>query len=227
MCIRDRRHVVQPGETLADIAAQHGSTVPAIVAANLLPDPDQIDAGAVLIVPPAAFPLIPVDVQPGDTVSSLARRYHTKPADLLAINELETPVRLIPGQDLLVPAPASGRSISLPSGPVVRLVTSPDPLEQGETAAVRVWLDTTQPVSLTVAMDQQVVPLRRAADGSWWGLLAIAALAEPGYWPLDLRWQDPVSGEETTFTWPVPVVDGGYPTYDLSLIHISEPTRPY
>ena len=211
------RHVVQPGETMAGIAAQHGSTVPAVMAANLLHDPDRIDAGATLIVPSAGFPLTPVDVRPGDTLSSLARRYHTKPADLLAINELETPVRLIPGQDLLVPAPATDRSLALPPGPVVRLVTSPSPLEQGETAAVRVWLDSSQPVSLTVAMDQQVVPLRQAADGSWWGLLAIAALAEPGYWPLDLRWQDPASGEETTFTWPVPVVDGGYPTYDIVL----------
>lgn len=211
------RHTVQPGETLAAIAAQYGSTVPAIVAANLLADPDQIAAGAVLTVPPAGNPLIPVDVRPGDTLSSLARRYRAKPADLLAINELATPVRLIPGQNLLVPAPASGHSLALPPGPVVRLTTSPNPLEQGETAGVRVWLDSSQPVSLTVAMDQQVVPLRQTADGSWWGLLAIAALAEPGYWPLDLRWQDPVSGEEITFTWPVQVVDGGYPTYDIVL----------
>ncbi|MCA9871915.1 MAG: LysM peptidoglycan-binding domain-containing protein, partial [Anaerolineae bacterium] len=107
------RHVVQPGETLAGIAAQHGSTIPAVIAANLLRDPDQIDAGAVLIVPTAASPLMPIDVQPGDTLFSLARLYHTKPADLLAINELETPVRLIPGQNLLVPAPATGRSLAL------------------------------------------------------------------------------------------------------------------
>ena len=211
------RHVVQAGETLAAIAAQHGSTVPAVVAANLLSDPDQIEAGAVLVVPSAAFPLTPVDVQPGDTLSSLARRYRLKPADLLAINQLETSLRLIPGQDLLVPALPSGRSPALPPGPVVRLTTAPGPLDQGETAAVRVWLDSSQSVSLTVAMDQQVVPLRQAADGSWWGLLAIAALAEPGYWPLELRWQDAYSSEEITFTWPVEVVDGGYPTYDIVL----------
>ena len=211
------RHVVQPGETLAGIAAQHGSTIPAVIAANLLRDPDQIDAGAVLIVPTAASPLMPIDVQPGDTLFSLARLYHTKPADLLAINELETPVRLIPGQNLLVPAPATGRSLALPQGPVVRLTTSPSPLEQGETAAVHVWLDSSQPVSLTIAMDQQIVPLRQSADGSWWGLLAIAALAEPGYWPLDLRWQDPATGADITFTWPVQVVDGGYPTYAIEL----------
>ncbi|HRX03572.1 MAG TPA: peptidoglycan DD-metalloendopeptidase family protein [Anaerolineae bacterium] len=211
------RHAVQPGETVAAIAAQYGSTVPAVVAANLLADPDQIAAGTVLLVPPADYPLVPVDVRPGDTLASLARRYGTKAAELMAINELESPVRLIPGQDLLVPAPAGGRSLALPPGPVVRLTTSPDPLEQGETAGVRVWLDSAEPVSLTIAMDQQVVPLRQAIDGSWWGLLAIAALAEPGYWPLDLHWVDPASGQETTFTWPVQVVDGGYPTYDIEL----------
>lgn len=211
------RHVVQPGETLAAIAAQYGSTVPAIVTANLLINPDQIGAGATLVVPSAAYPLTLVDVQPGDTLASLARRHRVRPADLLAINALETPVRLIPGQTLLVPAPAGDRSPALPPGPIVRLATSPSPLQQGETAGVRIWLDSSQPVSLTVAMDQQVVPLRQAADGSWWGLLAIAALAEPGYWPLELRWQDPASGAETAFTWPVQVVDGGYPTYDIVL----------
>ncbi len=211
------RHAVQPGETLAAIAAQYGSTVPAIVAANLLADPDQIAAGAVLTVPPAGYPLIPVDVAPGDTLSCWRAAIASNPPTCWPSTSWRTPVRLIPGQNLLVPAPATGRSLALPPGPIVRLTTSPSPLEQGETAGVRVWLDSSQPVSLTVAMDQQVVPLRQAADGSWWGLLAIAALAEPVYWPLDLRWLDPISSQETTFTWPVQVVDGGYPTYDIVL----------
>lgn len=210
------RHQVQPGETLAAIAQQYGSTVPAIVAANLLSDPDQIAAGAVLVVPSASYPLRPVEVQPGDSLRSLARRYRVSVADLRAINQLATPARLIPGQDLLAPAPRTGRSIALPPGPLLRIETSPDPLAQGETAAVRLWLDSSQPVSVTVAMDQQVVPLYRAADGSWRGLLAIAALAEPGFWPLEVRWQDE-SGGQGELTWPVAVVDGGYPTYDIVL----------
>lgn len=210
------RHVVQAGETLAAIAAQYGSTVPAMVAANRLSNPDQIEVGAVLVAPAAAYPVTPVEVLPGETLASLARRLGVKPAELRAINELETRGRLIPGQDVLAPAPRTGRSIALPPGPLLRVETAPYPTAQGGTASLRVWLDPSQPVSVTAAMDQQAVPLRRAADGSWRGLVAIAALAEPGYWPLELRWQD-ASGSETVFTWPVAVVDGGYPTYDIVL----------
>ncbi len=70
------RHRVQPGETLTSIAEQLGSTVPAIVAANRLANPDQIAAGQILVVPPAYAPLLSIVVGPQDTLSGIARRYH-------------------------------------------------------------------------------------------------------------------------------------------------------
>jgi LysM repeat protein len=47
---RASTHVVQPGETLSQIAAQHGVTVGALAAANGIADPDHIRSGVALSV---------------------------------------------------------------------------------------------------------------------------------------------------------------------------------
>lgn len=44
-------YTVVAGDTLGAIAAAHGTTVAAIVAANNIADPNQIDVGQVLIIP--------------------------------------------------------------------------------------------------------------------------------------------------------------------------------
>jgi soluble lytic murein transglycosylase-like protein len=49
-----RTHVVAPGETLTAIAAKYGTTVPAIMARNHLPDANHLRVGATLQLPPAA-----------------------------------------------------------------------------------------------------------------------------------------------------------------------------
>ena len=44
-------HVVQPGETLSEIAKAYGVTVQAIVAANDIADPDRLQVGQKLFIP--------------------------------------------------------------------------------------------------------------------------------------------------------------------------------
>ena len=44
-------YVVQPGDTLSDIAEQFDVTVEAILAANAIPDPDLIAVGQTLVIP--------------------------------------------------------------------------------------------------------------------------------------------------------------------------------
>jgi LysM repeat protein len=48
------RHSVAPGEVLSTIAARYGVTVEAIVAANGLEDPNQLEVGQVLVIPELA-----------------------------------------------------------------------------------------------------------------------------------------------------------------------------
>jgi LysM repeat protein len=44
-------HTVQPGDTIASIAARYGTTAQAIVAANGLPDANHINVGQQLSIP--------------------------------------------------------------------------------------------------------------------------------------------------------------------------------
>jgi LysM repeat protein len=47
-------YTVQEGDTLSTIAQEHGTTVEAIVAANEIEDPNRIQLGQELVIPPAA-----------------------------------------------------------------------------------------------------------------------------------------------------------------------------
>ena len=211
------RHRVQPGETLTSIAEQLGSTVPAIVAANRLANPDQIAAGQILVVPPAYAPLLSIVVGPQDTLSGIARRYQSNAEDLAALNGMARRERLEPGQDLLVPAPAGKPSPALPPGPVVSIITTPRVPIQGQTVSIRIFVDSTQPISLSLAFQDQAVPLRQTSTGSLWGLAAIHALTEPGVLPLELRWQSVSDPALQTIRWPIQVADGDYPSFNIEL----------
>lgn len=211
------RHRVEAGETLTVIAEQSGSTVPAIVAANRLANPDQIAVGQVLVVPPAYAPLLPIEVGPQETLSSIARRYHSRIEDLASLNEIGIRERLTPGQGLLVPAPRDKPSPALPPGPIVSILTVPPVPAQGQTVSIRILVDSSQPISLSLALQDQAVPLRQSSAGSLWGLAAIYAFTEPGVLPLELQWQTPSNPATQTIRWPIQVVDGGYPSFDIEL----------
>lgn len=211
------RHAVQPGDTLTAIAQQYGSTVEAIVAANGLADPDRIAVGQVLAAPPAASPLLRVEAQPRDTVASMARRYGATPADVQALNALAPGQPLAPGQDLWVPAPSGQPSPALPPGPIRHITVTPESVAQGNTVAVRIDVDASQPISMSLALGPQTVALRPLDEDTIVGLVAIHALTEPGYAWLDLAWQPAGGGERQVVRWPVPVTDAGYPTYDIVL----------
>lgn len=211
------RHVVQPGDTLTTIAQQYGSSADAIMAANALADPDRIEVGQVLAAPAASAPLLRVEAQPRDTIASLARRFHVQPAEVQAINQLEPGQRLAPGQDLLLPAPPGQPSPALPPGPIQRITVTPNVVRQGETASVRIEIDASQPLSLSLALGPQTAPLREAGNGAMVGLVVVHALTEPGYAWLDVAWQAAGESHSRTIRWPIQVVDAGYPTYDIVL----------
>lgn len=211
------RHTIQPGDTLATIAQEYGSTIPAIIAANALADPDRIDPGQTLVVPPAAAPLLRIAVQPRETLNGVARRFQVRPADLLAINELTQGQKLLPGQDLLVPPPPGQPSPALPPGPIEAIVTHPPVARQGETVSVRIYVDASQPVSVSLKLEPQSIVLRQMADGALWGLAAVHALTEPGTVWLDLAWRPAGEAISQTIRWPIQVVEAGYPTYDIVL----------
>ncbi len=109
-------YTVKQGDTLSSLAKRHNTTWQRLAALNNLTSPDSIRTGQQLIVPcgptdsgegqltpPAEFKLCYYTVKPGDTLSSIAKRYNTSTRLLMATNNLPSADRIIAGQKLSVP----------------------------------------------------------------------------------------------------------------------------
>src|SRR5947208_2412126 len=101
-------YVVQPGDTLSQIAATTGADLDALVAVNGLDSADSIVVGAVLTLPttPPKPPAPPVTyiVAAGDTLSGIALAAGVTPQTLMDLNKLLDADRIEVGMLLLVPA---------------------------------------------------------------------------------------------------------------------------
>lgn len=113
----DEAVVVAAGDTLSVIAARHGTTAAALVAANGLGSPDRILVGQRLIVPTGSGDLAGIAagapragfgwhvVAPGETLFGLALRAGTTVDALVLVNDLPS-LGLWAGQRILLPVPA-------------------------------------------------------------------------------------------------------------------------
>jgi LysM repeat protein len=102
------RHTVQRGETLAEIARSHGTTVAALAQANGLDDPDLVVAGTTLTIPGggtggAAGQGGSYTVQRGDTLASIARRFGTTVTAIAGANGIANVNRVVAGSTLTIP----------------------------------------------------------------------------------------------------------------------------
>lgn len=100
-------YVVQWGDTVFAIARRFGVTMDAIVAANGLPNPNQIRAGQVLIIPslptPGPVPGMYV-VQPGDNLYRISLKFGVPIEAIIALNRIANPWYIRAGQCLLIPS---------------------------------------------------------------------------------------------------------------------------
>ena len=104
-------HVVQPGETLSEIAEFYGVPQEELVVVNALADADLIYAGELLEIPDGSATAGPAPpgvstyiVEPGDTLDGIALAFGTSTGQLLAANpEIADPDLLFVGQALRVP----------------------------------------------------------------------------------------------------------------------------
>jgi LysM repeat protein len=82
-------YVVEPGENLFRIGLKFGTTAQAIAAANNIPDPRQVQAGTMLLIPvPAPGGGYGYYVRRGDTVYSIARRFGMTVEELVSLNNI-------------------------------------------------------------------------------------------------------------------------------------------
>jgi len=106
---------VEKGDSLSKIAKRYGTTVDALVRINELCDANQIFVGQVVVLEdPEAGAGADADaaedraetaivtVQPGDSLSKIAKRHDTTVEELMALNDIDDPNLLFVGQELLV-----------------------------------------------------------------------------------------------------------------------------
>lgn len=102
------RHTVRPGETLADIAAEYGVTIRALIEANDIANANLIRVGQNLRVPGenGSSTVIHV-VAAGDTLARIAHRYGTSIPAILALNEIDDPSMIYAGTKITVSGSAA------------------------------------------------------------------------------------------------------------------------
>ena len=108
-------HVIQSGESLRSIAEQYGISIDDLAQANNIKTTSLILVGQQLVIPgqnPTATPdqaqavpttTVTYTVQKGDNLLSIALKYNTTVADLMAANGLSDGAMLSVGQQLTIP----------------------------------------------------------------------------------------------------------------------------
>ena len=120
-------YIVLPGDSLAQIAARHGTTVQALMTANAIANPEIIFVGQRLVLPgtppaqPDAAPAPPPDEVPppppaelsitqthvvaeGETLARIAARYGTTVSAIVSANQIINPSIIYSGQILNIPS---------------------------------------------------------------------------------------------------------------------------
>ncbi len=206
-------HVLQLGDTLANLAAGYDTTVEEIAAQNNLVSADKLVAGMPLTVmsrtgSAAAQPLNgrPHLVRPGETLLGIAASYGLAPADIAAANGLAYPVYLYPGQRLLIPGDTPYQRLP---GSWLEVRLFPAPLVQGQTAALYVaGLEDGQPAGRFGQQSLRFAPV----EGGYVTFIALDAFSEPGIVRLEI---DGVG--DRPFSQDVLVQSGGYGTQQITL----------
>jgi LysM repeat protein len=105
-------HTVKYGQTLSGIAVHYGVRLSALAQANNLSTTSHVYAGQTLCIPGTGGPVGPGPsptpgpyyvVRPGDTLTSIARRYGTTVHAIMSANNIPHPNRILAGQKLFIP----------------------------------------------------------------------------------------------------------------------------
>ncbi len=93
-------YTVKPGDTLSSIAERWEVPLASLAAANRITNPDRIEPGQQLSVPPG---VASVRVKPGDSVYSLAQAFGVPTSVIIGANRLHPPYTIYVDQRLSIP----------------------------------------------------------------------------------------------------------------------------
>jgi LysM repeat protein len=145
--------IVQPGDTLWDIAKTNGTTVSALAGLNGIANPSLIAVGQRIVLhpptPAAAPPPAPAAppaptvyvVRDGDTLWAISVRYSTTVAVLAAANQIANPSFIRVGQALLIPQEAAATPpTAAPAAPAPPPPAPPPPIVHVVRAGDTLWV---------------------------------------------------------------------------------------
>lgn len=131
----DSTYTIKRGDTLSSIARQHSVSVQALAAANQLSNPNMIFAGQQLSLTGNVQNQTKQvsqkqtgsthTIQPGETLSRIAREYGVSVQELVALNHLSNPSMIYAGEELTVKGQAG--SVAQPAQPAQPEVQSAKP----------------------------------------------------------------------------------------------------
>jgi LysM repeat protein len=101
-------YIVQPGDSLSDIAARYETTVDELLRLNDLAEPSLLYEGQAIRVPARSEATVTTTVhvvEAGETLGLIADRYGTTVEVLLELNDLPEPDVVPVGTSLVVPLP--------------------------------------------------------------------------------------------------------------------------
>src|SRR5690242_15710967 len=94
-------HTVQAGESVRAIADANGLSATTVMAANSLANPDLLQVGQSLVIPPVDGVLH--TVKTGETLNGIADQYQVSSAVVVAANALDSADHLSVGEVLVIP----------------------------------------------------------------------------------------------------------------------------
>lgn len=238
-------HVVQPGETVENIAQLYGLSPDELNARNNLTDAASFYVGLLLdvsriptpvptVVPPTegAIAEAPApeeaDVLPeavvthtvlrGQTMFRIAQQYGVTVNDIARANQISDPTLIYAGQELVIPglrAPQIDASVDMP-GPARSIQVTPLVFIEGETG--RIELITDAPMSITgTFIDQTLHDAINENPLEHVLLVGIPVGTTPGVYPLNLTLTDG-AGMPTPMSMNIQIISGNYRRESITLL---------
>ena len=98
-------YIIQSGDSLYRIAQRFNTTVDTLMTANSISGDGHIIAGQVLLIPAGEeAPVDEYEVQPGDSLFSISRRFNTTVGMLQSVNGLGESSEIVEGQIIVIPS---------------------------------------------------------------------------------------------------------------------------
>lgn len=129
-------YIIRAGDTYYSLAVRFNTTVAAIIAANPGVDPNRLAIGQTICIPgttpppPGTCPTgtTPYIIRAGDTYYSLAVRFNTTVAAIIAANPGVDPNRLAIGQTICIPGTTPPPPVTCPTGFTTYTIVAGDTL---------------------------------------------------------------------------------------------------